>query len=40
MQKAASETNGSVQNIEADMQGDASITEACVLMGICLGTLP
>lgn len=45
MQKAVLETNGSVQNTEADMRGDASVTEACVfwffvLMGICRGTLP
>lgn len=47
MQKAALETNGSVQNTEADMRGDASVTEACglfwgcfFLMGICMGTLP
>ena len=41
MQKAVLETNGSVQDTEADMRGDASVTEACVfLMGICLGTLP
>lgn len=43
MQKAVSETNGSVQDTEAAMRGDASVTEACefrFLMGICLGTLP
>lgn len=42
MQKAVSETNGSVQDTEAAMRGDASVTEACVLflMGICLGALP
>lgn len=29
MQKAVSETNGSVQDTEAAMRGDASVTEAC-----------
>lgn len=33
MQKAVSETNGSVQNTEADMRGDVSVTEACVFNG-------
>lgn len=39
MQKAVSETNGSVQNIENDMRGDASITEACVFNGDSFGNL-
>lgn len=41
-QKALSETNGSVQDTEAAMRGDASVTEACVFffMGIYFGTLP
>lgn len=30
VQKAVSETSGSVQDTEAAMQGDASVTEACV----------
>lgn len=30
----------SEQNREADMRGEASVTEACVLIGIRLGTLP
>lgn len=32
-QRPVSETNGSVQNTEADMRGDASVTEACVFNG-------
>lgn len=33
MQKAVLETNGSVQDTEADMRGDASVTEACAFNG-------
>lgn len=39
MQKADSETNGSVQNTEADMRGDASVAEACVFYGDLFGNL-